>query len=67
MIKSAFIVKFRLTLSQTTKDSTNLRKFANDNFNFDEKSKKFSEWVENTVGKEKNCLLQAISPFPSVF
>ena len=34
---------------------------------FDESRGKFSKGVENTVGKRRNCLLQAISPFPTVF
>ena len=57
-----------LTLSQTS----NFRLFqterlGNDNFKFDEKGRKFSKWVENTVGKRRSCSLQAISPFPTVF
>ena len=41
-----------LTLSQTTKlDSSKLKEVADDNFRFDENGRKFSKWVENTVGK----------------
>ena len=47
---------------------TNFRLYqvAADNFNFDENGGKFSERVENAVGKG-NCSLQASSPFPAEF
>ena len=32
-------------------DSSNLKEFAEDNFNFDEHGRKFCKQVENTVGK----------------
>ena len=32
-------------------DSSKLKEFADDNFNFEENGKKLSKWVENTVGK----------------
>ena len=32
-------------------DSSNLKELADDNFKFDENGRKFSERVENTVGK----------------
>ena len=48
-------------------DSSKLKEFAYDNFGFDENERKFSERVENTVGKRRNCSLRAISPFPTVF
>ena len=47
-------------------DSSKLKEFADDNFKFEENGRKFSKRVENT-GKKRNCLLQAISPFPTVF
>ena len=31
--------------------SSKLKEFADDNFKFDENSRKLSKWVENTVGK----------------
>ena len=41
-----------LTLSQTTKfHSLQMREFADDNFKFDNTGRKYSKWVENTVGK----------------
>ena len=42
-------------------DWSKLKQFADDNFKFDENSRKFSERVENTVGKGE------IAPFPTVF
>ena len=58
----------RLTLSQKPiLDSSKLKEFAGDNFEFDENGRKLSKRVENTVGKWRNCLLRAIFPFPSVF
>ena len=40
------------TLFQTTiLDSSNLKEFADDKFEFDENTRKFSKRVENTVGK----------------
>ena len=32
-------------------DSSKLNEFADDNFKLDENGRKFSKWVENTVGK----------------
>ena len=32
-------------------DSSQLKEFADNNFKLDEKDRKFSKWVENTVGK----------------
>ena len=42
-----------LTLSQMTifLDSFKLKDFADDNFSFDKNGRKFTKWVENTVGK----------------
>ena len=36
---------------QHISDSSTLKGFAHDNFKFDENGRKFSKWVENTVGK----------------
>ena len=47
-------------------DSSKLKEFADDNFKFDENGKKLSKQVEKT-GKRRNCSLQAISPFPTMF
>ena len=48
-------------------DSSKLKEFADDILKFDINGRKFSKWVENTVGKKRNCSLWAISPFPTVF
>ena len=48
-------------------DSSKPNKFADDNFKFDENGKKLSKRVKKHCGKRRNCLLQAISPFPKVF
>ena len=45
----------------------NSSKLKDYNFKSDENGRKFSKWVENTVGKRRNCSLRAISPFPTVF
>ena len=44
-----------------------MKEFSDDNYKFDEHGRKFSKWIENTVGKGRNCSLRAISPFPTVF
>ena len=51
-----------LTLSQT-KD---VRELADDNFKFDENGRKFSKWVENTVGKGEIAHYERFL-FPTVF
>ena len=56
---STICSKVCITPSQTTNFRVCRQQFEND--------KKFSKWVENTVGKRRNCSLRAISPFPSVF
>ena len=57
------------TKQQILKDSPKPKAFADDNFKliFYENGRRFSIWVENTVGKRRNCSLRAISPFPTVF
>ena len=56
-----------LTLSQTVIFRLfQNEEFADDNFEFDENSEKFSKSLENT-GKRRNCLLRSISPFSTVF
>ena len=37
--------------NQKKLDTFKLKEFANDNFKLDENGRKFSEWVENAVGK----------------
>ena len=36
-------------------DSSILKKYADDNFKSDETGRKFSKWVENTVGKGESA------------
>ena len=58
-----------LTLPQTKKNlnCSKLKAYADYNFKFNLKWQKFFKSIENDVGKIINCLLQAISPFPTVF
>ena len=48
-------------------DSSKLNEFADNNLKLDVNGRKLSKQVENTAGKRRNCLLRAISPFPTVF
>ena len=41
----------KLFPKQQILDSSKLTDFADDNFKFDKNGRKFSKWVENTVGK----------------
>ena len=47
-----------LTLSQMTNFRLLQTLFADDNFEFDKNGRKFSKWVENTVGKGEIARLQ---------
>ena len=46
---------------------TKLKKFADDNFKFDENGRKVSKWVENTVGKEEIARYEQFLLFPQCF
>ena len=48
-------------------DSSKLKEFADDNFKFDENGRKFSNWIENTVGKEEIVHYENFSFTHSVF
>ena len=48
-------------------DSSKLEEFADNNFKFDENGRKFFLTDRKHSGKRRNCLLRAISPFPTVF
>ena len=48
-------------------DSSKLKEFADDNFKFDENSRKFSKWVENTVRKGEIAHHEQFSFSHSVF
>ena len=48
-------------------DSSKLKKFADDNFKFDENGRKLSKQVENTVGKGEIALYEQFLLFPQCF
>ena len=48
-------------------DWSKLKQFAEDNFEFDENSRKFSKQVENTVGKGEIAFHKHILLFPQCF
>ena len=48
-------------------DWSKLKQFADDNFKFDENSRKFLKRVENTVGKGEIARYKQFFPFPTVF
>ena len=48
-------------------DSTKLKEFADNNFEFDENGRKFSKWVKNTVGKGEIALYEQFLLFPHCF
>ena len=57
-----------LIISQTQiLDSSNLKEFADDNFEFDENSRKSSEMIENTVGKGEIACYEQFLLFPHCF
>ena len=45
-------------------DSSKLKEFADDNFKCDENGSKFSQWVENTVGKGEIACCEQFLLFP---
>ena len=48
-------------------DSSKHKEFADDNFKFDENSRKFSKWLENTVGKGEIARYEQFLLFPQCF
>ena len=48
-------------------DWSKLKQFADNNFKFDENSRKFSKWVENTVGKGEIARYEQLLLFPQCF
>ena len=48
-------------------DTSKLKEFADDNFEFHENGRELTRWVEKYCGKRRNCSLRAISPIPTVF
>ena len=45
-------------------DYSKLKEFADDNVKFDENGRRFSKWVENTVGKEEIACYEHFLLFP---
>ena len=61
-----------LTLSQITNfrqflDPSKVKEFADDNFQIDRNDRKFSKWVENTVGKGEIACYEQFLLFPQCF
>ena len=52
---------------QRISDSTKLKDFVDNNFKFDENGKKFSKWVENTVGQREIARYGQFLLFPQCF
>ena len=48
-------------------DSSKLKEFADNNFKFVENGKKFSKWMENTVGKGEIARYEQFLLFPQCF
>ena len=48
-------------------NASKLKEFADDNFTFDENCRKFSEWVENAVGKGEIAHYGQLLLFSTVF
>ena len=59
------LLLYDLTLSQIL-DSSKLKEFADDNFNFDENGRKFSKRFENTVRKGEIVRYEHFLLFPTV-
>ena len=51
----------------TTSNSSKMKELADDNFKFDENGRKVLQTGRKHCGKRRNCSLQAISPFSTVF
>ena len=64
------LFKAHLILSQTTVnvfDSSKLKEFADENLKFDDNDRKFSKWVENTVGKGEIARYEQFLLVPQCF
>ena len=48
-------------------NSSKLKEIADDNFKFDENGRKFSKWLENTVGKGEIARYEQFLLFPHCF
>ena len=58
---------FKLKLKRQNLDSSKLKEFADDNFEFDETRRKFFKWVENTVGKVEIARYEQFLLLPQCF
>ena len=61
------IATFLLRFSMQILDSSKLKEVADDNFKFDENGRKFSKWVESTVGKGEIARYEQFLLFPQRF
>ena len=75
-ISQCFLLHQRYKLSLVTPlpfpkrqivDSSKLKEFADDNFKLYEKDRKFSKWVENTVGKGEIARYEQFFLLPQCF
>ena len=48
-------------------ESSKLKEFADDDFKFDENGRKFSRWIENTVGKREIARYEQFLLFSQCF
>ena len=60
-------VSFNPLLNNKFLDSSKLKGFADDNFKVDENGRKFSKWIENTVGKGEIACYEQFLIFPPCF
>ena len=68
ILRKMITYSWSLTLSQTTDfGPSKPRNFADDKFKFDEDDRKFSKWVENTVGKGEIARDEHFLLFPLCF
>ena len=60
-------MEFQLFLKRRILDPSKLKAFADDNFQFDENGRKFSERLENTVGRGEIARYEQFLLFPQCF
>ena len=65
--KISRLVKSKSSLKRQVLDASNLKKFVDDDFRCDENGRKFSKWVENTVGKGEIARYEQFLRFPQCF
>ena len=58
---------FNLLPDDKILDRSSLKQSADNNFKFDENNKRFSKWVENTVGKGEIAHYEQFLLFPQCF